>query len=318
MDLNAVKLFVQASEAGSISEAARRSGIPLPTFSRQLRKLEDDLGMRLLERGPRGLALTPAGNQLVSEAQPALAALTEAEQRLHDASGVAGRLRVSMPPHLDALWDVFHAFRRTYPAVTFDVFVTDRRVDLVADGIDVALRVGDQGTAGYVGRTLTRYRHRLVASPKFLAAHRLAAPEDLATVPCACWRSSGAGVWQLGETEVALEPVLVANDYLLLLRAAEAGEVVTELPPFLAARGLAEGRLVEPLAEHPLPERPLRALVVERRSMSPLIRQFLEHASETVAQALGVTAPAPAQPLTPRGARARTGSRPRSAPSRRR
>ena len=82
MDLNAVKLFVQAAEAGSISAAARMSGVPLPTLSRQLRKLEDQLGTRLLERGPRGLALTPAGSQLISDAQPALASLAQAEQRL--------------------------------------------------------------------------------------------------------------------------------------------------------------------------------------------------------------------------------------------
>jgi DNA-binding transcriptional LysR family regulator len=288
MDLNAVKLFVQAAEAGSISEAARRSGVPLPTLSRQLRKLEDDIGMRLLERGPRGLALTPAGNQLIADAQPALASLAQAEQRLHDASGVAGRLRVSMPPHLEPLRPLLRAFRRRYPAVVFDVFVTDRRVDLVADGIDVALRVGDRGTAGYVGRTLTRYRHRLVASPKFLAAHPLTVPPDLTRVPCACWRSPGSTVWQLGDTEVELEPVLITNDYAHLLQLAEAGDVVTEVPPFLAAQGLEQGRLVAPLPEHPLPQNPMRALVVERRSMSPLVRQFLDYASENVAQALGV------------------------------
>lgn len=290
MDLNAVKLFVQAAEAGSISEAARRTGIPLPTISRQLRKLEDDLGMRLLDRGPRGLALTPAGNQLVSDAQAALASLAQAEQRLHDASGMAGRLRISIPPHLEALWQLFRAFGRRYPAVTFEVFVTDRRVDLVADGIDVALRVGERGTAGYVGRTLTRYRHRLVASPKFLAAHPIKTPMDLTRVPCACWRSLGSCVWQLGDTVVNLDPMLVTNDYLHLLWLAEAGDVVTEVPPFLAARGLEQGRLVEPLPEHEhaLPDVPLRALVVERRSMSPLVRQFLEYASENVAQALAV------------------------------
>lgn len=287
MDLNGVKLFVQAAEAGSISEAARRTRIPLPTLSRQLRKLEDDLGIRLLERGPRGLALTPAGSQLVSDAQPALASLAQAEQRLHDASGVAGQLRISMPPHLEALWAIFRAFRRRYPAVTFDVFVTDRRVDLVADGIDIALRIGEQGTAGYVGRTLTRYRHRLVASPKFLAAHPLRAPRDVTRVPSACWRSPGSTVWRLGDTDVQIAPVLVTNDYAHLLESAEAGDVVTEVPPFLAARGLKRGRLVEPLPDHPFPANPMRALVVERRSMSPLVRQFLDFASENVAQALG-------------------------------
>ncbi|MCB9558152.1 MAG: LysR family transcriptional regulator [Deltaproteobacteria bacterium] len=289
MDLNAVKLFVQAAEAGSISAAARRTGIPLPTLSRQLRKLEDDLGMRLLERGPRGLALTPAGNQLISDAQPALASLAQAEQRLYDASGVAGRLRISVPPHLETLWPLFRAFGRRYPAVTFEVFVTDRRVDLVADGIDIAIRVGERGAAGYVGRTLTRYRHRLIASPKLLAHHAISSPLDLTRVPCACWRSPGASVWHLGETQVDLEPVFITNDYLHLLRLAEAGDVVTEVPPFLAARGLERGQLVEPLPQHPLPEHPMRALVVERRSIPPLVRQFLDYASANVAQALGIS-----------------------------
>lgn len=290
MDLNAVSLFVQVAEAGSISEAARRTGIPLPTLSRQLRKLEDDLGMRLVERGPRGLALTPAGDQLLADAQPALASLAQAEQRLHDASGVAGRLRVSMPPHLERLWPVFRAFGRRYPAVTFDVFVTDRRVDLVSDGIDIAIRVGDRGSAGYVGRTLSRYRHRLVASPAFLHAHPLTAPQDLTRVPCACWRSPGAPVWTLGDADVEIDPVLVTNDYAHLLRLAEAGVVVTEVPPFLAARSLERGRLVEPLKNKPLPEHTMRALVVERRSLSPLVRHFLDHASQHVARALGVAA----------------------------
>jgi DNA-binding transcriptional LysR family regulator len=244
--------------------------------------------MRLLERGPRGLGLTPAGNQLLSDVQPALASLAQAERRLHDASGVAGRLRISMPPHLEALWPLFHAFRRRYPAVTFDVFVTDRRVDLVADGIDVALRFGERGAAGYVGRTLARYRHRLVASPALLATHPLTVPQDLTRVPCACWRSPTGSVWQLGDTEVELEPVFVTNDYLHLLRLAEAGDVVTEVPPFLAAPSLERGTLIEPLREHPLPENPMLALVVERRAMSPLVRQFLDYASENVAHALGV------------------------------
>jgi DNA-binding transcriptional LysR family regulator len=158
---------------------------------------------------------------------------------------------------------------------------------LVADGIDVAIRVGESGTASYVGRTLIRYRHRLVASPKFLAAHPLTDPLDLTRVPCACWRSPGASVWHLGDAAVEIEPVLVTNDYAHLLRLAEAGDVVTEVPPFLAARGLEQGQLVEPLPEHPLPENPMRALVVERRSMSPLVRQFLDYVSENVAQALG-------------------------------
>jgi DNA-binding transcriptional LysR family regulator len=289
MDLNALQLFVVAAEAGSISEAARRCGVPLPTLSRRIRKLEDALGQRLLERGPKGLALTSAGNQLLADAQPALAALLQAKQRLHDASGVAGRLRISMPPHLESLWPIFRSFGQSYPSVTFDIFVTDRRVDLVADGIDIALRVGERGSAGYVGRVLARYRHRVIASPSFVAAHRLTEPRDLSRVPCGCWRASGPPTWRLGGDDLSLEPTFVTNDYQHLLRLAEAGDLVTEVPPFLAASGMAAGRLVEPFPNHPLPEYSMRALVVERRSMSPLVRHFLDHATKHVAAALGIS-----------------------------
>lgn len=95
-------------------------------------------------------------------------------------------------------------------------------------------------------------------------------------------------MWNLGGDEVALEPVLVTNDYLHLLRLAEAGDVVTEVPPFVAARALKQGRLVEPLPRHPLPESPMRALVVERRAMSPLVRQFLDDLVDNAADVLGV------------------------------
>ena len=269
-----------------MSEAARQIGVPLATLSRQIRKLEDELGVRLFDRGPHGLGLTPAGAQLVADATPALAALDQAEQRMHDAAGVAGTLRVSMPPHLEPLWDLFADFRRRYPAVRFDIFVTDRRVELVADGVDVAIRMGDRGAGSYVGRTLSRYRHVVVASPGLLASRRVTSPADLHALACACWRSAGPNVWSLGGTELRIQPVLVTNDYQHLLQLALAGEVVTEVPPFLARRALADGRLREVLPEHPLPEQPMRALVVERRAMSPLVRQFLDHASATVDRAL--------------------------------
>ena len=168
MDLNALRLFVAAAQAGSLSEGARRTRVPLPTLSRRVRRLEDELGVRLVERGARGLALTAAGTRLITDAEPALASLSQAEQRLSSEDGVAGVLRVSIPPNFDPLWTVLSRFGQRYPAVRFDVFVTDRRVDLVADGIDVAIRVGAEGFSSYVDRSLTRYRHQLVASPKLL------------------------------------------------------------------------------------------------------------------------------------------------------
>lgn len=286
MDYNALELFVRAAEAGSFSEAARQTGVPLPTLSRQVRRLESDLGLRLLDRGPAGLGLTAAGTRLVADAGPALASLAQAEQRLQDASGVAGTLRVSVPPHVEPLWEVFCAFGTRYPSVRFDVFVTDRRVDLVADGIDVAIRVGEGGATTYAGPTLTRYRHVVVASPGLLQRHPIAGPDDLAGVPCGCFRSGAPSTWQLGTREVPLSPTVVTNDYRQLLHLAESGAVVVEAPPFLARPALESGSLRAVLPDHPLPSQPIRALVVERRAMSPLVRHFLDHLKEQVASAL--------------------------------
>ena len=158
----------------------------------------------------------------------------------------------------------------------FDIFVTDRRVDLVADGVDVAIRIGERGFKSYEGRTLTQYRHRVVATRALLKNHPITAPEDLLSIPCGCWRTPGPSVWRLGGVELRLEPILVTNDYIHLLTLALSGEAVTEVPPFLACRALQEGLLAPVLPDHPLPGQEVRALVVEQRAMTSLVRQFLD------------------------------------------
>lgn len=286
MDLNSLRLFVEAAQAGSLSEAARRTGVPLPTLSRRVRALEDELGTRLLDRSTRGLQLTHAGARLFADADPALVLLSQAEQRLHDAGGVSGTLRISVPPHFEPLWPILEDFRDRFPHVRFDVFVTDRRVDLVADGIDVVIRVGEGGHESYVGRTLARYRHKLVAAPSLVAGVLLGSPEDLLQFDCACWRGSGAPAWRLGEETVRLDPILTTNDYQHLLQLAVRGRAVTEAPPFLVHELLRDGHLVEVLPHLPLPRQAVRVLVTDTRLLSPLVRQFLDVVAKAAPGAL--------------------------------
>lgn len=288
MDLNALRLFVAAARAGSLSEAARRTGVPLPTLSRRVRRFEDELGIRLLERGTQGLQLTPEGMRLLTDADPALATLEHAESRLHDETGIAGTLRVSVPPSFQPLWPLVSQFGHDHPAVRFDVFVTDRTVDLMADGVDVAIDVVREGHQTPRGRVLARYRHRVVAAPAFLDRHRVRVPSNLADVPVGCFRTrTGApGVWSLGAEQVRLQPRLTTNDYLHLRRAALSSEVVTELPPFLAEGPINDGMLVPVLEEHPMPGREIRAIVPETRWMSPLIQQFLDTCAKELPEAL--------------------------------
>jgi len=291
MDLNALRLFAAAAQAGTRSAAAQRTGVPLPTLSRRVRRLEDELGIRLLERGAQGLSLTPEGKRLLADAGPALASLAQAGERLHDEAGIAGTLRISVPPSFKPLWTLVSDFGRDYPAVRFDMFVTDRAVDLVADGVDVSINVVRDGSEPLRGRTLARYRHRVVAAPAFLDRHPVRAPTDLAELPVACFRTrtGAAGVWSLGDERVRLTPRLATNDYLHLHQVALSGEFVTELPPFLAEGPIREGSLVPVLEAHPMPSREVRVIVPETRWTSPLVQQFLDTCAEVLPGELKVS-----------------------------
>jgi DNA-binding transcriptional LysR family regulator len=138
-----------------------------------------------------------------------------------------------------------------------------------------------------IGRRLASYRHVVVTALEVAAAHRIDAPEDLRAAPCACWRTGRPSQWSLGDASVRFEPVVATNDYGHLLRLALCGDVITELPPFVAERPLAEGRLVPVLPKFPMPLQHVRALVRVTRSMSPLVRRFLNVMAEAVPQALG-------------------------------
>src|SRR5256886_254698 len=153
MDLNASRMFVAVVQAGSLSAAATRLGTPLPTLSRRIRDLERQLRVPLLERSARGTKLTNAGARLYEHASRGIEALREAEQALvSDQSRLKGRLRLSFPPTVQPWWDSLAAFQRRYPDIQICVYSTERRLDLIEDGIDISLRVGAIVHEGMVAR----------------------------------------------------------------------------------------------------------------------------------------------------------------------
>ena len=287
MDFNSVELFIIAARTGSLSEAARISGVPLATLSRKVRALEEDFGARLFERGARGLELTQTGARLFASVEPAMAALNEAVHSITDDTGVAGTLRLSIPPHLEPIWPILSSFQKRYPAVRLEVLVTNRRVNLTEDGIDVVLRIGEGGHSSLIGKTILRYRHKVVAAPGLLDQIEITDPADVSGAPTACWRTRRPPSWAMGDQQVPLNPLVLTNDYGHLLELALEGRVITELPPFMAQPALEGGKLVEVLHEYPMPLLDIRLLVVETRALSPTVRAFLDYASEPIAAALG-------------------------------
>ncbi len=279
MDLNATRMFVGAVQAGGLSAAAARLNLPLPTISRRIRQLEQTLKVQLLERSPKGIALTDAGARLYEHASRGLEALAEGAEALRsDQARLKGRLRLSIPPSMEPWWEMLSAFQQQFPDIRLSVFSTERRVDLIQDGIDVALRVGAIADESMVASRVTSYRHVLVASPKLLT--RLGAPktaDGLHRFPCAVWApASGAqSVWDLAGTVFAPDAVLSTNDYLHLRVLALRGEVVTELPPFLARDALARGDLVRVLPSLKMPEVPINLMYPSHRHPSSLVRAYL-------------------------------------------
>ena len=288
MDLNAVQMFVRVVQAGSLSAAALRMGIPLPTVSRRLRELERELNIQLLERSVRGVRLTDAGARLYEHAVRGIETLAQGEEAVKsDQAGLRGRLRLSLPTAFESWWELLGAFQRRYPHIQLSVYATDRRVDLIQDGIDVALRVGTIVHEAMVARRLLSHRHILVASPALLQRFGIPAePEALHRFPCAMWSrdANTPGCWHLGDTVVEPTALLTTNDYLHLRNRVLASEVVTELPPFLAVEAIRNGQLRLLLPDHPMPEQQINLLYPSHRHASSIIRAYLDFCQREIAQ----------------------------------
>lgn len=280
MDLNAVQMFVGVVQAGSISAAAERLKLPLPTVSRRLRQLERELNVQLLERSVRGTRLTDAGARLYEHAARGIELLDDAQQAVvSDQARLKGRLRLSLPPVFEPWWELLSRFQQRYPDIQLQVHTTARRIDLIEDGVDVALRVGAIVHEAMVAKRILAYRHLLVASP--MLVERFGVPEtieDLHRFPCATWvpGANGPSRWLLGGHAVEPHSVLATNDYAHLRSRALAGDVVTELPPFLAADAIRAGDLVEVLPQWPLPQQQIHLLYPSHRHPSSIIRTYLD------------------------------------------
>jgi DNA-binding transcriptional LysR family regulator len=280
MDLNAVQMLVTIVQAGSMTAGAERLGVPLPTASRRIRALERELKVELLERSARGVKLTEAGTRLFEHASRGLELLQEGRDAVvSDQAHVQGKLRLSVPPSFSPWWQLITDFQKEHPDIRVHLLSTERRVHPVEDGIDVALRVGEVEHEALIGRHLLNYRHVLVASPQFIEVHgRPDNPDDLSRFPCATWSlgTNTNGTWRFPGGAVTPNTVLSTNDSMHLLHSVLAGEVITELPPFIVKDAIQRGLLVPLLPEHPLPEYPLNLLYPAHRHPSAVVRTYLE------------------------------------------
>jgi DNA-binding transcriptional LysR family regulator len=255
-DLNSLKIFAQIVEANSFSEAARRLKMPLSTVSRRIADLEDQLGVRLLERSTRNLRLTDIGAEVFEHARQTAELSTAVEHAVSNhLTNVFGTLRVAAPPSISdsLIAPLLDGFQATYPDVRVQVFITDRIVDQIAEGVDVAFRVGPLKDSTLVARRLLTYRHQLVASPAYLKTCRPPkTPRDLLNhrlLAFSFWKPEYS--WTFFHTRgerretISFEPYIAMNDYAGLASALLAGVGIGELPPIVQPELLRRGMLVE-------------------------------------------------------------------------
>jgi len=293
MDLNALLVFAKVVEANSFSEAARRLKMPISTVSRRVAELEDELGVRLLERSTRHLRLTELGTEVLEHAIRS-AELSDAVENIvsNRLTSVSGTLRLSSPPSISEtlLSPLVTAFQASYPNVRVHILVTERHVDHIAEGVDLVFRRRGLKDSSLIARKILNYRHQLVASPEYLKSNEAPRqPQDLLNhrlLTFSYWRPESS--WTLVHTNgrdretVTFQPALAMNDFAGLVPALLAGAGIGELPPIVQPDLVRKGQLVEVMPEWRFPTLEFSLVHLGNRHISKPCRLFKEFATQMV------------------------------------
>jgi len=281
-----IALFLRVLDLGSISAAARTLDLSVAVASQRLKRLERELGVRLLHRTTRQLHPTPEGLLLAEQGRGLvedLEALADGLRRT--GRGVAGTLRVTMPSTFGRIYisPLLPEFLALHPGVRVSVDMSDVKVDLVSAGMDMAIRIGTLDDSSLVARQLATNRRVLCASPEYLRRYGTpVTPADLAAHQCLLLVGSQGrqDTWRLreGDTEVSVRVSgrIESNQGELLRDAAVAGLGIALHSSWHVHEDLRAGRLQVVLADHPLPETGIHAVMPQRRLVPPRVRAFVE------------------------------------------
>ncbi|GAA5008494.1 LysR family transcriptional regulator [Pseudoluteimonas lycopersici] len=290
-DLNDLYYFAAVVDHGGFAAAERALGIPKSRLSRRISALEGELGVRLLQRSTRRFAVTDVGTSVHRHAQSMLAeaqAAREAVDRL--SAEPRGVVRVSVPVGLaqQQMPLLLPEFLARYPQVRVQLHVSNRRVDVINEGFDVAIRVRNKldDDGSLVMRSFGQVQELLVASPKYLdRMGRPQTPEDLDKhVTLSMGEDEARQHWELhrdGETrKIALKPRVAGFDFPMLMALAKQGIGITMLPETLCADAVRAGELEVVLREWRLPQGTAHAVFASRRGLLPAVRVFIDYLAE--------------------------------------
>jgi len=290
--------FTQVVDHGGFARAARALGIPKSRLSRHVMALEAQLNVRLLNRSTRRFAVTEVGHEVYRHATAMLAEADAALEAVEFARAEPrGTIRASCPVALaqSALAPMLPDFLEKYPAVRLHLHVSNRRVDVVREGLDVALRVRTQpsGEDGLVMRAFGRSNQFLVASPGYLARSGVpGSPQELRERATLDYGGEpDPGPWELvgahGESVRAEHtPRVLCHDFIVLRAAALAGLGIAQLPESVVREDLQSGALARVLPDWNTPEGIVHVVFPSRRGLLPTVRAFIDFLAERLPAAL--------------------------------
>jgi DNA-binding transcriptional LysR family regulator len=293
--LAAINVFIAVAEAGSLSAAGRRLDMPLSTVSRHLAALEGQVGVRLITRTTRDLALTEPGRQYLESCRRIVAELEAAEQRLAgEHEEPQGELAVTAPVVFGRLHvlPVVVEFLSMFPRVTARLFLIDRTVDLIEEGLDVSVRIGALPDSSLIATRVGSIRYIACASPNYLARRgKPSTPQELTNHDCIAFTAlSPVERWSFAGPErqqrVNLRPRLTVNTAETAIDAAIAGLGITRVLSYQVARPVADGSLRFILEKFEPEEMPVHILHREDRLPQAKVESFVTFAVPRLRQAL--------------------------------
>ena len=283
--LDAMQLFVRVAELGSFAGAAQQLGVARSVVTRQIAGLEAHLGVKLMARSTRRLTLTSAGTAYLEKCRVILNLVEAAEIGVaEERQTPRGNIRISLPLSfgLKRLAPLLLDFSQRYPEVALDMDYSDRRVNLIEEGIDLSIRVTRRLDAGDVARRIGTSRMLVLASPDYLSRHgQPAHPAELAHHVCLGYTNAGAATsWQFvvdGQLEnFPIRSRINANNGDVLTEAAAQGLGIACQPDFIAGSFIAAGRVVEILVDYPGPELGIYAMLPSNRHIPHRVRVLMD------------------------------------------
>lgn len=287
--LRAMKLFVRVVDAGNFTVVAEELNVTTSMISKEIRRLEEALGTRLLHRSTRGQQLTPIGEGYLQRCRALLLQVEDAEDWVqHMQANPRGKLRINAPMALGItdLAPMFSAYMEAYPDMELDIQLSDEALDLVEHGFDLGFRASSRSfDSGYIGKPLTQFSYQVCASPEYLAkSPRIRSVADLKNHNCFVYSYfRGGNEWPLNEG-VSIGGTLKVNSTLFMRQVIEAGLGIGFLPDFVAREAIVAGRIKEILPRAARPALTLYALYPNRRFVPPklssciaFLKDWFEH-----------------------------------------